>query len=43
MVMVMYLYTSHIPIQLTILLLFLVGGEIRRQLVKAPLAAAFSP
>ena len=42
MVMVTYLYTAHIPMRF-ILFFSYVGGEIGRQLVKAPLAAAISP
>ena len=46
MVVVMYLYTAHIPTQFMVvitIILLLVGGEIRLRLVKAPLAAAISP
>ena len=46
MVMLMYLYAAHIPIRFMAVnnsLLVLVGGEIGRQLVKAPLAASISP
>jgi len=44
MVMVKSLDTAHIPIRLVAVNnSLLVGGEIGRQLVKAPLAAAISP
>ena len=42
-VMVMYLYTAHIPIRFMAVNNSIIGGEIGRQLVKAPLAAAISP
>ena len=41
--MIMYLYTAHIPIQLmAVNNSLLVGGDIGRQLVKVPLAAALN-
>ena len=44
MVMVVYLYTAHIPIRfLAVNNSFFGGCEIGRQLEKAPLAAAISP
>ena len=40
---IMYLYTAHIPIQLmAVNNSLLVGGDIGRQLVKVPLAAALN-
>ena len=46
MVMVMYLYTAYIPIWFMAVNNSIIGigrGEIGRQLVKVPLAAAISP
>ena len=49
MVLVMYLYTAHIPIRFMAVNNSIIGigigrgGEIGRQLVKAPLAVAISP